>query len=132
LIKSFRELDVYRKAFEISLLVHHKSLEFPSHERYALADQIRRASKSICANLAEGFAKQKTSKAEFCRFIMIAFGSSNEMLVWIDYCKQLGYISSEVADGWEKEYTDIGKMLQSLHNKTLNTQVLKSSSSQVL
>ena len=89
---SFEDLDVFKRAYRISLLVHRASLEFPSIEQYALADQIRRASKSICANVAEGFAKQGRSQAEFSRYLSMALGSSDEMRVWLRYCLDLEYI----------------------------------------
>ncbi len=84
-------------------------------EQHALADQVRRASKSICANLAEGFGKQAHSTAEFKRFIQIALGSSDEMRVWIRYCLDLGYIDRATWRAWRDEYLEISKMLQGLH-----------------
>jgi four helix bundle protein len=83
-------------------------------EQYALADQMRRASKSICGNIAEGFAKQRTSSAEFRRFIMIAIGSSDEMKVWLDYSRDLGYVDAPQVDGWQMEYVRISRMLHRL------------------
>ncbi len=83
-----------------------------------MGDQIRRASKSICANIAEGFVKQKKSKAEFKRFLQMALGSSNEMLVWILYCKELSYVSEEDARRWYNEYLSICKMLNTLHGNS--------------
>ncbi len=80
-VRSFRDLDVYQRAYRISLDVHKATVEFPWMEQYALADQMRRASKSICANVFEGFARQRSSSAEFRRFIMMAVGSSDEMKV---------------------------------------------------
>ena len=65
------------------------SLEFPRIEQFALADQVRRASKSICANLAEGFGRQRLSRPEFGRFLMMAIGSADEMQVWTLYCRDL-------------------------------------------
>jgi four helix bundle protein len=65
---SFERLEVFQRAYRISLDVHRVSLGFPDIEQRALADQIRRASKSICANLAEGFGKQSLSKVEFPPF----------------------------------------------------------------
>ena len=58
-VKSFEDLDVFRRAYRVSLEVHRASLEFPRIEQSALADQLRRASKSIRANIAEGFGRQK-------------------------------------------------------------------------
>ena len=74
-VRSFRDLDVYQRAYRVSLDVHKVTLGFPKMEQYALANQMRRASKSICANIAEGFAKQRASPAEFRRYLMIAVGS---------------------------------------------------------
>ena len=58
-LQGFEDLDVFRRAYRVSLEVHRASLEFPRIEQFALADQIRRASKSICANLAEGFGRRR-------------------------------------------------------------------------
>src|SRR5512144_3433934 len=79
---SFERLEVFQRAYRLSLEVHRASLTFPDLEQRALADQIRRASKSVCANLVEGFAKQAQSKAEFRRFIVMAIGSADEMRLW--------------------------------------------------
>src|SRR5436190_13014288 len=89
---SFEHLDVFRRAYRVSLEIHRVSLAFPAVEQRALADQIRRASKSICANLAEGYGRQKGSKAEFRRFVRMAIGSSDVMRVWLRYAFDLGYI----------------------------------------
>ena len=110
----FEELDVFKQAYRISLEVHQASLGFPKMEQYALADQLRRASKSICANLAEGFGKQSQSKAEFKRFILMSMGSSDEVRVWDRYCLDLGYINKEQWKHWSDEYQQIAKMLQGL------------------
>ena len=59
---------MFKRAYRLSLAVHRRSLEFPAVEQRALADQIRRGSKSICANLAEGFARQGVQPADFRRF----------------------------------------------------------------
>ena len=114
-INSFEDLEVFKRAYRISLEIHKSSLNFPAIEQYGLADQTRRASKSICANLAEGFGKQNYSVAEFKRFITIAVGSSDEMRVWIRYCFDLDYIKEETWKDWRDEYKEISKMLQGLH-----------------
>lgn len=118
IVRSFRDLDVYKKAFAVSLDVHKKSLGFPKYEQYALADQMRCASKSICANLAEGFAKQQSSKAEFRRFLMMAIGSAHEMMVWADYGLELGYLSEDESRTWVTEYQSVCRMLQALYSRS--------------
>jgi four helix bundle protein len=113
-LRGFEDLDVFRRAYRLSLEVHRLSLEFPAIEQRALADQIRRASKSICANLVEGFGRQGWSKPEFRRFVMMATGSADEMQVWTLYCRDLGYIGEDVAARWQGEYREIARMLQGL------------------
>jgi four helix bundle protein len=114
-VRGFEELDVFRRAYRLSLEVHRESLEFPRIEQWALADQVRRASKSICANLAEGFGRQPVSRPEFRRFVMMAIGSADEMQVWTMYCRDLGYIGTEMAERWQGEYREIARMLTALH-----------------
>ncbi len=114
-VSSFEELEVFKRAYRISLEIHRASLDFPAIEQYALGDQLRRASKSICANLAEGYAKQHVSKAEFKRFLLIALGSAEEMRVWVRYCLDLGYVDQPRWQAWRDEYREIAKMLQGLH-----------------
>ena len=115
MIASFEDLDVFQRAYRISLEIHKLSMGFPGMEQHGLADQLRRASKSICANLAEGFAKQGYSSAEFKRYVMIAIASSDEMRVWIRYCNDLGYIEENTWQRWRDEYKEITKMLQGLY-----------------
>jgi four helix bundle protein len=115
-IASFEDLEVFKRAYRVSLEVHRISLQFPKIEQYGLADQLRRASKSICANLAEGFGKQSRSPAEFKRFIQISIGSADEMRVWIRYCLDLGYIEQAQWQTWRDEYQEIARMLQGLSN----------------
>ena len=69
---------------------------FPAIEQRALADQVRRASKSICANLAEGLGRSGFAPADFRRFVVMAVGSADEMRVWTRYCLDLGYIDEAV------------------------------------
>ena len=113
-IERVEDLEVFRRAYRVSLEVHRASLELPRIEQFALADQIRRASKSICANIAEGFGKQRQSRTEFHRFVMMAIGSADEMQVWILYGRDLGYIGVDAAERWQGEYREIARMLQGL------------------
>ena len=113
--RRFEDLDVFRRAYALSLEVHRASLDFPRIEQFALADQIRRASKSICANIAEGFGKQRQSRVEFGRFLMMAIGSADEMQVWSLYARDLGYVDAATAERWQESYREIARMLQGLH-----------------
>ena len=111
---SFEDLEVFKRAYKISLAVHRKSLEFPAIEQRGLADQVRRASKSICANIAEGFARQGVQPADFRRFLIMALGSADEMRVWTRYCLDLGYVDEVIWQTWRQEYHEIARMLQGL------------------
>ena len=111
---SFEDIEVFKRAYRISLEVHRRSLEMPKIEQQALGDQVRRASKSICANIAEGFGRQHRSKAEFKRFLWMAVGSSDEMRVWARYAFDLGYIDEKTWRNWRDEYQIISKQLQTL------------------
>ena len=116
-VRSFGDLRVFKRAYRVSLEIHRASLVFPQIEQFALADQMRRASKGICANLAEGYGKHTQSPAEFKRFITMALGSADEMRVWVRYCHDLGYIDAETWRCWRDEYRTIARMLQALHDR---------------
>ena len=113
-IESFEDLEVFQRAYRLSLDVHRMSLQFPAIEQRALGDQVRRASKSICANLAEGFGKRFSSTAEFRRFLAMAIGSADEMRVWTRYCLDLGYIDETTWQQWRDAYQELAKMLHGL------------------
>jgi four helix bundle protein len=116
-VVSFEDLEVFQRAYRLSLEIHRASLTFPAAEQRALADQIRRASKSICANIAEGYGRQKRSKAEFKRFLQMAVGSGDEMRVWVRYALDLNCIDEPTWQRWRDEYQTIVRMLQSLMQK---------------
>ena len=115
-VATFEDLDVFRRAYQMSLDVHRASLTFPAIEQHGLADQIRRASKSICGNIAEGFGKRRRSTAEFKRYLLMAIGSADEMQVWVRYCSDLEYLDQKVCAIWRDEYRQIAKMLQGLYS----------------
>jgi len=115
-VAGFEDLEVFRRAYRVSLEIHQASLTFPVIEQYnGLADQMRRASKGICANVAEGYGKQAMSKAEFRRFIAIALGSADQMRVWLRYAHDLRYIDSAQWRAWSEKYQAIARMLSGLH-----------------
>ncbi len=114
-VRSVEDLEVFRRAYRLSLELHRLSLELPRIEQFALADQLRRASKSICANLTEGFAKQSHSAAEYRRYLVTAMGSSDETQLWLRYCVDLGYIDEERGRRWVVDFAEISRMLRGLY-----------------
>lgn len=117
LIKDVRNLVVIKQAYQTSLEIYVSSLGFPKIEQYALADQLRRSSKSVCANIAEGFNTQEYSKPEFSRFLAMAGASAGETQVWLQYAYDLAYISEIQFMKWNKEYFGIKSMLFKLRKK---------------
>ena len=112
--KGVEQLDVYRRAYAAALRVHQLSLGFPEIERFALADQMRRASRSICPNTAEGFGRRRMSTVEYRRFLAMATGSADEMQVWASFARDLNYLDPSTADAMKQEYAEIAAMLLGL------------------
>ena len=112
-MKSYRDLKVYKEAYESSLEIHRVSLTFPKHEQIELGGQIRRATKSIPMNIAEGYGRDSSS-AEIKRFLAMARGSCCEVSVQLDYCMDLGYLTEAQNTYFKNKYEEIGKMLTGL------------------
>ena len=111
---SFEQLDVYRRSYAAALRVHELSLSFPEIERYALADQMRRGARSVCANIAEGHGRTWSSLKDARRFLSMASASVDEMQVWASFARDLGYIEQPVAEDLRQDYHEIAKMLRGL------------------
>ena len=108
-------LDVFRRAYALSLVVHRASLSFPKVEQFGgIADQLRRSSKSVCALLAEGSGRQAGSDAEFRRYVRMALGSAEEAALWCRYAEDLGYAASADTEAWRAGFSEIARMLQGL------------------
>ncbi len=108
-------LDVFHKAYRLSLDVHRASLTWPKTEQYGgVADQLRRSSKSICANLVEGGGRLARSRGEFSRFVIIAVGSADEARLWCRYAEDLGHAAPEQATIWREGFAEISRMLHGL------------------
>src|SRR3989338_7962019 len=82
-IRSFKDLEVYQDGFNLAMDIFKLTQEFPREELYSLATQMRNASRSVPANIAEGWAKRH-HELVFKRQLLDAIGSANEMLVWLD------------------------------------------------
>ena len=112
----YHRLDVFRKSYQLSIELHKITLKFPKSEQYELAQQLRKSSKSIPANIAEGMGKQ-SSKADVRRFIQIAMGSCDESRVWLEFARDLEYLSKQDQNLFDQRYQEIGKMLRGLINR---------------
>jgi len=115
-IRSHKELDTYKLAFASSMEIFELTRKFPKEELYSLTDQIRRSSRSVCANLAEAFRKRKYPKS-FVAKLSDSEGEAAESQVWIDYALACKYIDKETHETLIAKYENIlGKLVNmSLH-----------------
>ena len=113
MIQSYEDLDVFKRSYWMSVEVYELSRKMPKEEIYGVVSQMRRAALSIPLNIAEGYGKRE-STAEFKRFLSMAKGSTDEMKVLVDFCKDVGIITEEVHNRLKDDYDEIGKMLYGL------------------
>ena len=112
-MEAFKNLIVWQKAMELVRVVYQLSKSFPSDERYALTDQLRRAVVSIPSNIAEG--NGRASNKDYAHFLAIARGSLFETLTQIQIAEDLGYIGDH--EDIDNLAADVGRMLTSLLKK---------------
>ena len=112
---SFKELKVYKMAFSIAMEIFEISKNFPKEEKYSLTDQMRRSSRSVCSNIAEGYRKRRYPK-HFTSKMTDADGEASETSVWIDFAFSCRYINKELQESLNKQYDEVGKMLGSMAN----------------
>lgn len=110
-----QDLEVYRKAFEAAMQIFEISKQFPKEETYSLTDQIRRASRSVCANLAEAWRKRRYVAA-FVSKINDSEGESAETQTWLEFAVRCGYMEAEIGRELFKTYEEIISMLVSMTN----------------
>jgi len=101
--KSFRELDVYQRALELVIEINSFCESLPSKEKFALADQMRRASRSVCSNIAEAWRKRRY-KAAFVSKMSDAETEAGEMQCWLDVALKLAYIPKEEYKQFDASY----------------------------
>jgi four helix bundle protein len=94
-IRHFRELNVYRLAKETAMEIFRLSKQFPVEEKYGLTDQIRRSSRSVCANLAEAWRKRKY-RAAFISKLNECESECSETQVWLELANDCGYINKDI------------------------------------
>ena len=112
-IKKCSDLDVYNLSFDVAMEIFKETKHFPKEELYSLVDQIRRSSRSVPANIREGFAKRKYVDV-FIRHLNDALGSSEETMTWLDFSQQCGYLAKDKHIVLSKQYEKIGAMLYKL------------------
>ena len=108
--QSFKDLVVYQKGFSLAMEIFHTSKDFPKVEVYSLTGQIRRSSRSVCSNLAEGYCK-RLYEAHFISKISDADMENSETQVWLDFALACEYISQEINDDLTSKSEEIGRML---------------------
>ena len=111
--QGYKNLDVYKIGFDLVKPVYAVARALPDIERYDLASQIRQASKSIPANIGEGYALRDAPKM-FCKHLRIAYGSPVEMQVHFDLALELGYVTSEVRDEFAAGYEVLARKIYRL------------------
>ena len=91
-IGSHKELHVYQNAMEAAMYIFHVTRAFPVEERFSMVDQMRRSSRSVCANIAEAWRKRRYS-AHFVSKLSDAEGEAEETRVWLEFAHGCGYLS---------------------------------------
>jgi four helix bundle protein len=102
-IRTHKGIDAYKLSFDSAMEIYELSKLFPKEERYSLTDQVRRSSRSICANIAESFRARRYVKS-FISKLSIAEAEAAETQVWIDFAYACGYISKETHDDLFDKY----------------------------
>ncbi len=109
-IQRHTELDVYRKAFDAAMNIFEVSKSFPKEETYSLTDQIRRSSRSVCANLAEAWRKRRY-EAAFVAKLSDSESEAAEAQVWLEFAVRCNYVDRERAAPFYQAYDEVLRML---------------------
>lgn len=110
-----QELEVYKKAFEAAMQIFEISKSFPKEETYSLTDQIRRSSRSVCANIAEAWRKRRY-QAAFVSKLSDSEGESAESQTWLEFAVRCKYLKKEIGRELFKEYDEIISILVTMIN----------------
>ncbi|MCX6225132.1 MAG: four helix bundle protein [Bacteroidia bacterium] len=107
---NYESLRAYRLAFDAAMRIYRLSRFFPAEEKYSLIDQIRRSSRSVCANIAEGYRKRLYLKL-FILKLADSDGECSETQVWLDFAQECEFLSQEDHRSLSEQYLEIGKLL---------------------
>lgn len=110
----YRDLLVWQKSMGAVVKVYELTQQFPTHEKFGLANQLQRAAVSVPANIAEGHGRKST--AVFVNHIGIAYGSLMEMETHIQIAERLGYITQSTSTSLLSDLDELGRMLTGLKN----------------
>jgi len=113
MLQGHRDLKVYQLAYKLAMEIFHLSKHFPREELYSLTDQIRRSSRSVAANIAEGFRKRRYPNMLVSK-LTDSDGEATETQVWLDFALDCGYMSQENRDRLTAGYEEVGKMLSGM------------------
>jgi four helix bundle protein len=111
-IRSYKDLIVYQKAYQLSLHIYRLTESYPKAELYGLVSQMRRSAVSIPANIAEGY--RRGHRKEYVQFLRIAQGSCGELETFVSMSKDLGFINEKEFEILEKDEEEISRLLQAL------------------
>lgn len=110
MLRGHRDLKVFQLAYDLAMEIFHLSKSFPVEEKYSLTDQIRRSSRSVAANIAEGFRKRRYPNMLINK-LTDCDGEATETQVWLDFASDCGYLSKINHDRLIEGYEEVGKML---------------------
>jgi four helix bundle protein len=113
---SFRDLIVYKKAFQLAMEIFHMTKSFPNEEKFSLIDQIRRCSRSVCANIAEGYRKRRYV-AHFVSKTTDSDMENSETQVWLDFSLACEYINIETYKDKTAKSEEVGRLLNDMIEK---------------
>jgi four helix bundle protein len=113
MIKTVLDLGVFGLSYQLAMDIFNISRNFPKEEEYSLADQLIRSSRSISANIAEGWGK-RVYENEFKKHLIYAMGSLEETKVWLYYAKDCKYINIESFDAQMLKYDELGAKIYKL------------------
>jgi four helix bundle protein len=120
MIKTVSDLEVFNISYQLAMEVFNISKQFPKEEKYSLTDQIVRSSRSISANIAEGWGK-RVYENEFKRHLVYAMGSLEETKTWLMFTKDCLYIPVGLFESFSKKCDELGARIFKLYEnwKTL-------------
>jgi len=116
IINSAKDLRVYKAAYELAMEIFEISKQWPKEEIYTLTDQIRRASRSVCSNIREAWAKRRY-EAHFINKLTDADAENSETDTWLDFAEDCGYLNDNDHERLIVRCSDIGRMLGSMLKK---------------